>query len=408
MQPSIRWEVHVKMQFKASQRIAQVGQKYLAIQQKQIRSLEKQGMKVINLGRGNPDQTTFPQIVAKAKSELEQPQNYGYPPYGGNENLKAAIRKFYAAEYQVTLAADEVTVFSGSTAALTALPMALANSGDVILTPDPAFFGYHIGITMSGATEWRMPLLAENNYLPDLSLIPPEIAQKAKLMFLNYSHNPTGAGATSEFFERVAAFGLQHKIAIVHDFAYADLSFAKPAPSFLQSRRAKETGIEIYTLSKTFNMAGWRCAFAVGNASIIKLLKTYIQNSVGGTFNVVQNAGSFALLSQKKQRQKLRALYSKRRSVMRVLEENGFAVAHSAGTFFSWVRLPATIKDERQFAAELLKQKQVAVVPGSAFGKNGQGYFRISLVTSTAVLLTGCKRIVEFVKDYHEGSGQFD
>lgn len=397
------------MQFQASDRLAEVGQKYLAVQQAQIKELNRQGIVILNLGRGNPDQPTFPKIVQTAQLELKKPINHGYPPYGGNAELKAGIREFYDREYHVELADDEITVFSGSTAALTALPMALANKNDIVLTPTPAFFGYHIGITMSGATEWQMPLLAENHYLPDLRLIPTGVAQKAKLMFLNYPHNPTGAGATHDFFDQVAEFGLKNQIAIVHDFAYADISFEKPAPSFLQSSAAKDTGIEIYTLSKTFNMAGWRCAFAVGNSSIINLLKTYIQNSVGGTFGVVQNAGREALLTQQSQRQALRRLYLKRRNaVIEALAANGLSAVRSAGTFFIWAKLPTTIDDDRFFAEQLLNQQHVAVVPGSAFGETGRGYVRISLVSDVVTLTDGVRRLAKFAKRFQESREEID
>ncbi|CAM3225336.1 aminotransferase class I/II-fold pyridoxal phosphate-dependent enzyme [Leuconostoc rapi] len=386
------------MDFKASNRLVAVGDKYLAVQQEQIKKLQQQGISIINLGRGNPDQPTFPDIVEKAKHELDNPITHGYPPYGGNAELKSVIREFYQNEYGVVLAENEVTVLSGSTAALTAFPMALANVGDFVLTPTPAFFGYHIGITMSGAKSWPMLLSEENNYLPDLHAIPTDVAQKSPLMFLNYPHNPTGAGATRKFFDEVTAFGLKNKIAIVHDFAYADISFDHQAPSFLQSARAKETGVEIYTMSKAFNMAGWRVAFAVGNASIIKLLKTYIQNSVGGTFGAVQNASAYALQGQGEQRQQLRELYLDRRNaVIQALNQIGLSATHSSGTFFIWVKLPNSKTDDKAFAKELLDQAHVAVVPGSAFGDAGQGYIRISLVAPVDVLLNGVTKIGQFL-----------
>ncbi|WP_279383322.1 aminotransferase class I/II-fold pyridoxal phosphate-dependent enzyme [Secundilactobacillus collinoides] len=154
----------------------------------------------MNLGRGNPDLPTFAPVVEKAKTALDNKVNHGYPPYGGKPALKETIKQFYQREYQVALEEDEITVFSGSAAALTALPMALADPSGVVLTPTPAFFGYHIGITMSGAEEWQMPLLERNDYLPELEKIPQAVRERAQMMFLNYPHNPTGAGATHAFF----------------------------------------------------------------------------------------------------------------------------------------------------------------------------------------------------------------
>ncbi|MGL0749361.1 aminotransferase class I/II-fold pyridoxal phosphate-dependent enzyme [Secundilactobacillus paracollinoides] len=391
------------MEFNASRRLQSVGEKYLAIQQANINQLKKAGIEVLNLGRGNPDLPTFMPVVQAAKTALDNKANHGYPPYGGKPALKTSIKHFYQREYQVALEDDEITVFSGSAVALTALPMALADPEGVVLTPTPAFFGYHIGITMSGAEEWQMPLLEKNNYLPDLENIPQTIRDRSQLMFLNYPHNPTGAGATQDLFDRVVQFGLDNHIAIVHDFAYADISFEHQAPSFLQSKRAKETGIEIYTLSKTFNMAGWRSAFAVGNASIIKLLKAYIQNSVGGTFGVVQDASEYALDTQIKERKQLRDTYLERRNtVIQLLEAHHFSVSQSSGTFFVWLQLPETITDDKQFAKSLLNNAHVAVVPGSAFGEAGQGYLRISLVADKATLSSGINQLITYLKQYRE------
>lgn len=397
------------MQFQPSERIAEVGQKYLAIQQEQIKQLKRKGVSIINLGRGNPDQPTFKPIVDQAKTELNNPINHGYPPYGGNQTLKTSIKSFYKQEYRVDLADDEITVFSGSTAALTALPMVLANPEDIVLTPTPAFFAYHIGITMSGAGEWQLPLLKENNFLPDLDAIPEHILKKSKLLFLNYPHNPTGAGATTAFFNKAVQFGKKHHIAIIHDFAYADISFEQKAPSFLQSPGAKDTGIEIYTFSKTFNMAGWRCAFAVGNPSIIKLLKQYIQNSVGGTFGTVQNAGGFALLHQKEQRQKLRSRYlTRRNAALNALKQCGMHASKSSGTFFIWAKLPDNIYDDKAFAKELLNYRHVAIVPGSAFGETGKGYIRISLVSPTQTIIAGIHLLANFANNYQESRDLID
>lgn len=391
------------MEFQASHRLQSVGEKYLAIQQANINQLKKSGIEVLNLGRGNPDLPTFAPVVEKAKTALENKVNHGYPPYGGKPALKETIKQFYQREYQVALEEDEITVFSGSAAALTALPMALADPSGVVLTPTPAFFGYHIGITMSGAEEWQMPLLERNDYLPELEKIPQAVRERAQMMFLNYPHNPTGAGATHAFFDKAVQFGLDNHIAIVHDFAYADISFEHQAPSFLQSKRAKETGIEIYTLSKTFNMAGWRSAFAVGNASIIKLLKAYIQNSVGGTFGVVQDASQYALDTQIEGRKQLRDTYLDRRNtVIQLLKTNQLSVSQSSGTFFVWLKLPEKITDDRRFAKSLLNNAHVAVVPGSAFGDAGQGYLRISLVADTATLASGINQLITYLKQYRE------
>ncbi|MGT2930342.1 aminotransferase class I/II-fold pyridoxal phosphate-dependent enzyme [Streptococcus dentasini] len=220
------------MFLKAAERMSGRGDHFLANQQEIIKRLREKGKEVIDLGRGNPDQPTLSPIVDHFQEDAKLPSNFGYPPYGGKTSFKAAIRDFYKEEYGVELLLDEITVFSGSLAALTALPMVLANPGDSVLVPDPAFFGYEAGVRMAGAQTIKMALTAENNYLPDLDRLDREILAKTKLMFLNYPHNPTGAGATREFFDQAVAFAKHNNIAVVHDFAYADISFDTPSPSF--------------------------------------------------------------------------------------------------------------------------------------------------------------------------------
>lgn len=391
------------MEFSKTTRMANVGEKYLSVQQEKINKINANGGHVINLGRGNPDQETFPDIVNATNEYLHVGKNHGYPPYGGKKSLKQEIQDFYQSEYQEDLEEDEITIFSGSTAALTALPMVLANPGDTVIAPTPAFFGYHIGTIMAGATEYLLTMTAENQYLPNLNDIPDDVKSNAKLMFLNYPHNPTGAGATRAFFDEVVNFGTKNHIAIVHDFAYADISFNKKAPSFLQSNHAKDVGIEIYTMSKTFNMAGWRLAFAVGNKSIIKLLSKYIQNSVGGTFGIVQDASALALKTQIQPRAELRDLYlTRRNAVLQELDKIGIKVGKSDGTFFVWAQLPEDLENDFEFAQGILTEQQVAVVPGSAFGQAGTGYFRISLVAPEETLRVGIQKIGKYIKQSRE------
>lgn len=388
------------MEIKSSDRINRRTAHFLAQQQNHIQRLNDQGIKVINLGRGNPDLPTSPNIVEKLNKESLNPKNHGYPPYGGKESLKIEIINFYLKEYGVHLQRDEVTIFNGSLAALTALPMILVNPNEVILSPDPAFFGYQNGAYMAGGKIYRMELTAKNGYLPDLQQIPADIRKKAKLMFLNYPHNPTGAGATSDFFENVVDFAEKNEIVVAHDFAYSDISFGKKAPSFLATRNAKTVGVEIYTLSKTFNMAGWRIAFAVGNRKVIKLLKQYVQSSLGGTFGAIQDAASFALKTQDMERANLKQTYLARRNVaLSILKEAKIEVLPSAGTFFLWVKLPLDSADDIEFAKKLLEKKHIAVVAGSTFGSKGRGYLRVSLVSSTTVIEEGMTRLVDFIKN---------
>ena len=216
-------------------------------------------------------------------------------------------------------------------------------------------------------------------------------------MFLNYPHNPTGAGASSDFFEDVVRFAKENNIIVAHDFAYADINFNQKSPSFMQAKGSKDVGIEIYTLSKTFNMAGWRIAFAVGNKQVIHLLNQYIRSSVGGTFGAIQDAVAFGLENSKEERNQLRQTYAARRKlVLDKLTSANLDVLPSAGTFFLWVKLPNGL-DDVTFANDLLQKEKVALVPGSTFGSSGQGYLRISLVSNINDLNEGINRLINYL-----------
>lgn len=393
------------MRIIGSQRMKNSDGHFLAIQQEKIKKILSEGGQVINLGRGNPDLPTFPEIVEVFEKFSKDEQNHGYPPYGGKESLKESIIDFYRDEYQVELEKDEVTVFSGSLSALTALPMALVNPGENVLTPNPSFFGYQTGVRMAEGNSVEIDLLEENNYLPVFKNISQETLKNTKLMFLNYPHNPTGAGATKDFFEEVVKFAIDNDIVVAHDFAYADISFEKNAPSFLQATRAKEVGVEIYTLSKTFNMAGWRIAFAVGNRDIISLLNNYIRSSVGGTFGAIQDAVAFGLTHSSEERKALKECYDLRRElVLDRFSKNNIQIYKSSGTFFLWLKLPENFKDDIEFANKLLEEEKVALVAGSTFGRAGEGYVRISLVSDIPVLMEGTERIIRFFEKIESGS----
>lgn len=388
------------MEIKPANRLLNRKKHFAAEQQEKIKKIETQGKRVINLGRGNPDQPTFPKIISTLKTATQDPLNQGYPPYGGKKGLLKAVMTFYKKEYHVDVSEEEVAIFSGSLAALTALPMSLVNPGDYVLTPNPAFFGYDTGVRMAGGIPYDLPLTKRHHFLPQYSQVPQEVLTKSKMLFLNYPNNPTGAGATEAFFEETVSFARKHQIVVVHDFAYSDISFSEKAPSFLQASGSKEVGIELYTLSKTFNMAGCRIAFAVGNKDIIALLKAYVRSSIGGAFGAVQDAAIYGLLNSKKERQELRDLYQIRRNAVYIALTNaGLDVIDSKGSFFLWVKLPNCFYDDVAFTDELLTEKQLAVIPGSVFGNEGKAYIRLSLVSDLPILLEGIERLIAFIEE---------
>lgn len=382
-------------EFAASERLQAIKPKFFARQSEKIKALKGKGLDVINLGRGNPDQPTFPKIVSILHEASTETANQGYPPYRGKQKLKQAIADFYKKTYQVDLDPDsEIAVFNGSIVALTAISLALLNLGDTALVPDPAFGGYEIGVTMAGAHAVSLPLLEENDFLPDYTHVPQDVSEKAKLLFLNYPNNPTGASANEAFFERTVDYAQRNKIAVVHDFAYGDIGFEEQAPrSYLQTSGAKDAGIEIYTFSKTFNMAGWRVAFAAGNASLIKHLNHYLVNNVGGVFGAVQDAAAFALSTQEHQRARLRVLYQTRRDYLtEALTTLGYKVYPAKGTFFLWIGVPQGFT-AAQYSEKLLDNLGIAIVPGTAYGSSGESYFRVSLVVPQSRLQAAVERI---------------
>ncbi len=257
----------------------------------------EQGYDVINLGQGNPDQPTPEHIVAKLQEAAANPENHKYSPFQGHRYLKQAAADFYFREYGVTIDPDkEVAILFGGKAGLVEIPQCLLNPGDTILVPDPGYPDYLSGVALAQADMVTMALKEENNFLPDYNEIHKEILLQAKLMFLNYPNNPTGATATKEFFEKTVGLARENDICVVHDFAYGAIGFDGEKPlSFLQIDGAKEVGIEIYTLSKTYNMAGWRVAFAVGNKSVIEAIELLQDHLYVSLFGAIQEAAAEAL-----------------------------------------------------------------------------------------------------------------
>ncbi|MGP7819143.1 pyridoxal phosphate-dependent aminotransferase [Niallia sp. 01092] len=355
----------------------------------------EQGFDVINLGQGNPDQPTPDHIVQRLQQAAAKPENHKYSPFRGYTYLKEAVASFYRKEYGVELdPASEVAILFGGKAGLVEIPQCLLNPGDTVLVPDPGYPDYLSGVALANAQMHMMPLKEENAFLPKYEEIQKDILHKAKLMFLNYPNNPTGAIATEEFFEKTVQLSNEYDICIVHDFAYGAIGFDGKKPiSFLQTEGAKDIGIEIYTLSKTFNMAGWRVGFAVGNASVISALNLYQDHLYVSLFGAVQEAAATALTSSLACVEQLNSLYESRRNVfVNGLKEIGWDVAAPAGSFFAWLKVPAGFTSE-QFTDYLLDKAHIAVAPGIGFGEFGEGYVRAGLLTSEERLLEAVNRL---------------
>lgn len=378
-----------------SQTLQQLPTQFFSKLVKQVSAAKAQGRDIINLGQGNPDQPTPTNIIKELQRSSADPASHGYSPFSGKASLKKAVCQFYEREYGVSLDPEsEVAILFGGKIGLVELPLCFCNEGDLILAPDPGYPDYLSGISLAKAKTHFLPLEAKNKFLPDYHKVPAEIAQQAKLMFLNYPNNPTGATATKEFFEETVSFAKEHQVIVAHDFAYGAIGFGNEKPrSFLQTEGAKEVGVEIYTLSKTFNMAGWRVAFAVGNAKIIEAINLLQDHMYVSLFPAIQDAAVEALLHGEESTQALVALYkSRRKAFVERSASIGWHAAPTDGSFFVWMPVPSGFTSE-QFATHLLEHADVAVAPGIGFGEYGEGYVRVGLVEKKERLLEAVDRI---------------
>ncbi|OAB46837.1 pyridoxal phosphate-dependent aminotransferase [Paenibacillus antarcticus] len=354
-----------------------------------------EGHDVINLGQGNPDTPTPEHIVKELQSAATNPLYHKYPPFTGYSFLKESIAKRYLDDYGVVLDPEtEVAILFGGKTGLVELPQVVLNPGDLCLVPDPGYPDYWSGVALARAEMSFMPLLKENKFLPDYNQISEDDKARAKLMFLNYPNNPTSATAPLSFYEETVEFATKNKIIVASDFAYGAIGFDGKQPvSFLQAPGAKEVGIELYTLSKTYNMAGWRVGFALGNAEVISHINSLQDHMYVSLFGGIQAAAAVALTSSQDCVHELVARYESRRNALHTaLDEIGWHTDRPSGSFFSWLPVPEG-HTSVSFSDLLLKEAKVAVAPGVGFGSCGEGYVRIGLLSSEARLQEAAARI---------------
>jgi aminotransferase len=381
--------------FEQSTTLKRLPEQFFAKLVKKVQGMTSMGYDIINLGQGNPDLPTPQSIVAELKEAADNPQYHRYSPFQGHRFLKNAVAEYYQREYGVTLDPEqEVAILFGAKAGLVEISQCLLNPGDVALLPDPGYPDYMSGIALANAKAEMLPLFEENNFLPEYQKIDDGVLDQAKLMFLNYPNNPTAATANKAFFDHTVEVAKEHNICVVHDFAYGALGFdGKKPQSFLQSKGAKGIGIEIYTMSKTFNMAGWRVAFAVGNPSVIESINLIQDHLYVSLFGAVQKAAAQALVGNQAPVNQLIQTYQGRRDTfVSKLNEIGWKVNASQGTFFAWLPVPNGYSSE-EFADLLLEKAHVVVAPGNGFGENGEGYVRVGLLDSEERLREAVRRI---------------
>lgn len=360
-------------------------------------AVKARGIDVIDLGVGDPDQPTPANIIASLAEAVKDSRYHRYPSYSGLNSFREAVSRWYKKRTGVTLdPIKEIVSLIGSKEGLAHIPLAFINPGDVALVPSPAYPVYKIATLFAGGIPYEMPLIKANNFLPDLEAIPADVLVKAKMIFLNYPNNPTAATATLDFFRSVVAFANQHNIMVCHDFAYSEMAFDgyKP-PSFLETPGAMDVGIEFHSLSKTYNMTGWRIGFAVGNAAIIGGLGQIKSNIDSGIFEAIQIAGIEAMEDDAAWLARMQKLYAERRDILVAgLRKLGIKAESPKATFYVWAEVPAGYTSTG-IVAHLLEKAGIVTTPGNGFGDPGEGFFRMALTVSPERLQEALDRMAE-------------
>jgi len=380
---------------KIAQRIETIPPYLFAEIDKKKEEAIKRGVDIINLGIGDPDQPTPNNIIKKLIESVKDPKTHNYPPYQGTAEFRQAVASWYKNRFGINLDPDkEVMALIGSKEGIAHIFLAFIDPGDFSLIPDPGYPVYKTGTLFANGFPYIMPLLEENDFLPDLEEIDEEVAQRAKLMFINYPNNPTAVVANKDFFEKVVKFAKKYDILICHDFAYSEMTFDNyRANSFLEVEGAKEVGIEFHSLSKTYNMTGWRLGFAVGNQEAISALSIIKTNIDSGVFKAIQQAGIEALTGPQDNIEKMNNIYTSRRNVViNGLNKLGWNLKPTKATFYLWI--PTLNKmSSMEFSNLLLEKTGIIVTPGIGYGEYGEGYVRIALTVEEKRLEEAIERL---------------
>jgi len=371
--------------------------------EKKIEEAREQGVDVISLGIGDPDRPTPPHIIERMEQAIKDPANHQYPSSVGMLRFREAVASWFLDRFGVELdPKSEIVSLLGSKEGIAHISFCFVDPGDVSLVPDPGYPVYNIGAILAGAEPYQMPLTAENRFLPALEDIPQEKAKRAKLMFLNYPNNPTGAVADAEFFKKVVEFARYYDILVCHDHAYSEIAFDGFKPiSFLEVEGARSVGIEFHSLSKTFNMTGWRIGWACGNRDAVEVLTRFKSNVDSGVFQAVQEAGIAALEGPQDCVEAMRNLYQRRRDVViEGLNEMGWRLEPPKGSIYVWAPVPKGYTSA-SFAELVLEKAGVIITPGTGYGDYGEGYFRIALTVEE-------DRLREALQRMHDALGKVE
>jgi LL-diaminopimelate aminotransferase len=378
-----------------ARRLDQVPPYLFAEIERRIEGMRAEGVDVISLGIGDPDLPTPPTVIEALRRAVERPETHQYPSNRGLAAFREAVAAFYADRFGVEIdPASEVIPVLGGKEAVAHVALACLDPGDVALAPDPGYPPYTSGPVFAGAEVHYLPLREENAFMPDLDAIPAETVGRANLLYFNYPNNPTGAVVADGFFERAVAFAREHDLVAIHDSAYTEIAFdGYRPPSFLAVPGAKEVGAEIFSLSKGWNMTGWRIGWIAGNAEVVERYRTLKTNLDSGMFDALQHAGLAALTEAREFPQEMSEVYRRRRDLMiEALAESGIEAEPPRATPYLWIRVPAG-HDSASFTELVLEQAAVIVSPGPSFGPSGEGYVRISLTVADERLEEAARRI---------------
>jgi LL-diaminopimelate aminotransferase len=380
-----------------SRRLERIPPYLFAELERKIAAKRAAGVDVISLGIGDPDTPTYPPIVVAAQAAVADPSTHTYPSNRGRPEFREAVAAFYARRFGVELDPNsEVMAAIGAKECIFNLNLAFLDPGDVALAADPGYPVYTGGPLLAGAEAQLMPLIPERGFAPDLAAIPEARLERARLLFLNYPNNPTGAVVPDGLFEAAVALGRRHEILIVHDNAYSEITYdGYVAPSFLATPGAKDVGVEVFSLSKGYNMTGWRCAAIVGNAEAIEQYWRLKSNVDSGLFDAVQLAGAAALQPALDEHVRaMSAVYQRRRDlVCDALAQAGVRVTPPKGSIYIWAPVPDGFDSAAAYCEYVLEQTGVVISPGGAYGASGEGFFRISLTTPDERLLEAVERL---------------
>lgn len=364
---------------------------------KKIAAARAKGVDIISLGVGDPDLPTPQPIVDEMAKAIQKQPNHQYPAYDGSAAFRASCTAWMKERFGVDVCSDSETLaLIGAKEGIAHIILAYVQPGDVVLCPSPGYPVYNNYTIICDGKPVNMPLLAENNFLPDLKAIAPDVAKQAKIMFLNYPNNPTGAIVTEAFMDEAIAFCREHDIVLVHDNAYSEMTFdGYEAPSFLSRPNAKDVCIEMFSFSKMFNMTGWRLGFAVGNPKAVKALGQIKNNTDSGAFTAIQEAGTLGLEQYKALTADLNDIYGRRRTLfVEGLKKLGWPIEAGPATFYLWAPVPASMNSET-FATLLLEECGIVVPPGNGYGPEGEGFFRVALTQNEARLTEALQRMTD-------------